>query len=688
MAVSTRIDNLARLLRPRHIAVFGGRFAAEVVRQSERIGFKGDIWPVHPSRSEIAGRPCFRDVDSLPQAPDASFVAVPRESTVEVVAALAAAGAGGAVCYASGFAEAGDEGAEIHRALVSAAGNLAVVGPNCYGLLNYVDGATLWPDVHGGARVGQGAAIVTQSGNIGISLSMQQRSLPLAYLISVGNQAVLSVSDYIEALIADARVKAIGIHIESVDDVERFSQAALAAWEARIPLVALKVGRSTLGARAALSHTSALVGNDTLYEALFERMRIARVHSLAELLETLKLLCVTGPLPGRRIASISCSGGEAALVADASEALDIDMPAFDGTQEARLRNVLGPLVHVANPLDYHTFIWGNPHGQRACFAAVLEGAQDLTVKVLDYPSPAITETADWDNTIEAFVDAVDDAGTRAVVMSTLPENFPARVRDALIGRGITPLQGLDESMHAISAAMDVGAWFGETQPPLAVIVTDSEGEPGHVLDDRSARATLMDRGVRVPEFRSAGFDELREAAEAIGYPVVLKAAGVAHKSEIGGVALDLRDGDALMRAAESMRPAINRFHVESMVRAGVAELLVGAIYDPQFGVSLTIGAGGTHVDLGGGRRTLLYPVTEEAIAEALERLPAGRLLDGYRGMPRGDRRAAIKAIMAIVQPDARILELEVNPLMVLPEGEGAVAVDVLIRSSEGSNDIE
>ena len=381
---------LARLLRPRHIAVFGGQLAARVIHQCERIGFQGDIWPVNPGRAELGGRACYSCVDALPQAPDASFIAVPREATIGVVEALRARGAGGAVCYASGFAEAGDEGRALQDALVQAAGDLAVVGPNCYGLLNYLDGATLWPDVHGGTSVDQGVAIVTQSGNVGISLSMQQRSLPLAYLISVGNQAVLTVADYIQVLIADPRIKAIGIHVESVDDVERFSEAAIAAHSRRVPLVALKVGRSALGARAALSHTSSLVGDDVHYDALFKRLCVARVHTLTDMLETLKLLAVSGPLAGRRMASISCSGGEAALVADAAASLGMELPPFDAGQEQRLRATLGPLVHVANPLDYHTFIWGNRDAQRECFSAVLAGDQDVTVKVFDYPSPAIS----------------------------------------------------------------------------------------------------------------------------------------------------------------------------------------------------------------------------------------------------------------------------------------------------------
>ena len=681
MSQPTRSDNLARLLRPRHIAVFGGKFAAEVIRQCERIGFDGDIWPVHPTRAELAGRACFTDVASLPRAPDASFVAVPREASVDVVEALAARGAGGAVCYASGFAEIGDEGAALQKRLATAAGELALVGPNCYGVLNYLDGAALWPDVHGGVRVDEGAAIVTQSGNVGISLSMQQRSLPLAYLISVGNQAVLSVSDYIEALIADARVKAIGIHIESVDDVQRFSQVALAAWRARIPLVALKVGRSALGARAALSHTSALVGNDTLYDALFDRMRIARVHSLAELLETLKLLCVAGPIAGRRIASISCSGGEAALVADAAESLDIEMPDFDSSQQSRLRKVLGPQVHVANPLDYHTYIWGDPHAQRACFAAVLDGPQHLTVKLLDFPGPSISNTNDWDNTVEAFVAAVGETGARAVLLSTLAENLPARVREQLIAHGITPLQGLDDGMRAIRAAMDLGEWHRET-PPSAVTVLERVVGRGRTLTDREARAELDRRGVSVPRHALVDTGALLEAAENIGYPVALKAENLEHKSDVGGVVLDIRDEKALLESAKRMRSPSGRYLIESMIVGGIAEILVGVLHDAQFGMSLTIGSGGVHVELAGDRRTLLYPVTAQIVAESLDRLAVGRLLDGYRGRARGDRRAAIDAIMAIAEHDPRIHELEVNPLIVLPEGRGAVAVDVLIRTTE------
>jgi acetyl-CoA synthetase len=683
---------LARLLRPRHIAVFGGRFAAEVIRQSERIGFAGDIWPVNPGRGEIGGRRCFPDVAALPQAPDASFIAVPREATIEIVRTLAARGAGGAVCYASGFAEAGEEGGALQQALVEAAGDLAVVGPNCYGILNYMDGATLWPDVHGGTRTGEGVAIVTQSGNIGISLTMQQRSLPLAYMISVGNQAVLTVADYIEALIADPRIKAIGMHMESVDDVERFSQVAVAAHGRRVPLVALKVGHSELGAKTALSHTSSLVGDDTRYDALFHRLHIARVQSLPELLESLKLLAVSGPLSGRRIASISCSGGEAALVADAAHSLGMDMPEFDARQEQQLRTILGPMVNVANPLDYHTFIWGKPDAQRECFSAVLAGEQDVTVKVLDYLSPELSDSRDWDRTVEVLIEAARTAAGRTVVISTLPENLPVQVRTKLLVSGVAPLQGLQEGMVALKAAMDIGDWFAGATAPLPVRVVDAVDGNVVIVDEWRAKVDLSRFGLMTPAGQLVDADSVLAGADAVGYPVVLKAVvpELAHKTEAGGVVMDIRDAGELQHVASAMGSLGSCYLVEAMAPPPVVELLVGVTRDAQFGLSLTIGAGGSLVELLADSRTLLFPITRTAVGEALDALKLATVIAGYRGGPRGDRRAAIDAIMAIAAyaeaHAARLEELDVNPLLVLPEGQGAVAVDALIRLRQESEE--
>src|SRR5690606_717606 len=252
--------NLGRLLRPRSIAVFGGAQAAAVVGQSRKFGFAGDIWPVHPTRSEVAGIRAYRSVDELPGTPDAAFVGVNRHLTIEIVRQLAARGAGGAVCFASGFcaADAG-QGASLQAALIAAAGAMPMLGPNCYGLINYADGVLLWPDQHGGQKLAEkerGVAIVTQSSNIALNMTMQRRALPLAYLATAGNQAQTGLSDIAIALIEDERVSALGLHIEGFDSIAGFERLAARARELRKPIVAMKVGRSQQARAAAISHTA------------------------------------------------------------------------------------------------------------------------------------------------------------------------------------------------------------------------------------------------------------------------------------------------------------------------------------------------------------------------------------------------------------------------------------------------
>ena len=239
-------ERFARLVRPRSVAVIGGREAARVAEQCDRMGFDGALGPVHPQRGTVGGRTAFRSVAELPAAPDAVFIGVNRHATVDAVAELSQVGAGGAVCYASGFLEANDGGA-LQRDLIEAAGEMPIVGPNCYGLINFLDGVPLWPDQHGGRRLDpneRGVAIVTQSSNIGVSLTMQQRGLPVAYLVTAGNQAQLGISGLASALLDDERVSAIGLYVEGFDSVAGFEALSHRARERAVPVVVIKTGRS------------------------------------------------------------------------------------------------------------------------------------------------------------------------------------------------------------------------------------------------------------------------------------------------------------------------------------------------------------------------------------------------------------------------------------------------------------
>src|SRR6185295_4344893 len=241
--------DLHRLLAPRSIAVVGGAPAERVVRQCLKLGFTGSIWPVHPKRADLAGVPCLPDLDALPAVPDAVFLGVNRHSTVEAMATLRSIGAGGAVCYGSGFAESGE--ADLQRDLLDAAGDVPFLGPNCYGFVNTFDRVALWPDEHGMQRFERGVAIVSQSGNVAVNLTFQQRGLRLGTIVSVGNQASVGTEDCIDAFLDDPRITAIGLFLEAVRDAQRFAVVAARAHAQGVPIVALQTGRSATGAAIA-----------------------------------------------------------------------------------------------------------------------------------------------------------------------------------------------------------------------------------------------------------------------------------------------------------------------------------------------------------------------------------------------------------------------------------------------------
>ena len=716
-------DALRRLFSPRNIAVFGGTAAAEAIRQCRKLGYAGDIWPVHPRRETVEGLRCYPDVAALPDAPDASFIAVPREATVDVVARLAARGAGGAVCYASGFAEVGGVGMALQHRLVDAAGGMALLGPNCYGMLNYLDGVALWPDQHGGERLQRGVAIVTQSGNIGLNLTMQRRGLPLACLITVGNKAGASIEAIVQALLSDKRVSAIGLHIEGLDDVAAFSRVALQALRQRVPLVALKSGSSALGARTAMSHTSSLAGPDVLYDALFARFGIARVRDPEALLETLKFLHVHGALPGKRIVSASCSGGEASLVADLAQPRGLEMPSLPEPAYRRLHAVLGDKVNVANPLDYHTYIWGDAAAQTECFAGLMDCRFDMHLLVLDFPRDDRCDGASWHTTVDAFVAAQQSSGAPSAVVASMAEGLPEGLARRLLNHGIAPMQGLVGCLDALVLAVNVGVAQARVSdiPPLAPApVLARAGKPAapggasleasfglrlvcpellgeskppadtavHMLDEAASKQALAAFGVPVPEGAVVTADAAPAYADKLGYPVVLKAVSnqLAHKTEAGAVRLNLRNASEVRGATDAMSGLSERFLVERMARDAVAEIIVGVSRDPQFGLALTLGAGGVFVELLKDSVTLLLPVTREDARVALESLRTWPLVTGYRGRPRGDVQALLDAVMAIAAyaqaHAAELQELDVNPLLVLPQGHGVLAVDALITLTQ------
>ncbi|MFY9239783.1 MAG: acetate--CoA ligase family protein [Roseovarius sp.] len=671
--------DLGRLFRPESIAVVGGgAWCASVIEQCAKMGYAGPVWPVHPTRTEVAGTPAYPSLDDLPSPPDAVFLGINRHATIDAVRSLSAMGAGGVVCFASGFAEAQAEtgdGTDLQAALLEAAGDMPVLGPNCYGFINYLDGALLWPDQHGGQRVEQGAAILVQSSNMAINLTMQARGLPLAYVLTAGNQAQTGLAEMGLAALRDDRVTALGMHIEGIGDIPAFEALAAEARALGKPIVALKAGRSDQAQAATVSHTASLAGSDAGSRALLRRLGIAQVNGLTALLETLKLLHFAGPLSSNRIVSMSCSGGEASLIADVALDHDVMFPPLNEAQRRGLRDALGSMIALANPLDYHTFIWNDAAKMTACFTAMLQGDVAAGILIADFPRPDRCDTAAWECLFEAGGAAQKATGKPLLLTATLPEALPEAFAARAATAGMVPMMGLEDTLTAIAAAQMPAPQADQVALP---------GTPLNpvTLSEASAKSALAAHGLQVPQARQCQRSELPLGAAEAPYPVVLKSEGLAHKTEAGGVALNIANPEALMMAADTM-PG-DSFLIEEMITGAITELLVGVVRDPAHGFVLTLGAGGTMTELMRDTASLLLPTTPEDIRAALGTLRIAPVLSGYRGRPGADMHSIVDAVLAVqdytLAHKDRIEEVEINPLIVTPTR--AVAADALITLGE------
>lgn len=673
--------DLSRLLNPKSIALFGGAWAENVILQLQKSGFDGDIWPVHPKRESICGIQCYADIGDLPKAPDASFVGVNRELTIEVIKTLSKMGAGGATCFASGFSESESEGtggADLQQRLIEAAGDMPILGPNCYGLLNYLDNVTLWPDQHGGRSCEKGVAIIGQSSNVLINMTMQKRGLPIAYTVAAGNQAQTQLSDIASHLLEDNRVTAVGLYIEGFGDIRKLEALAAKARKLHKPIVAIKTGKSEKSKLATLTHTASLAGSAAAASALMKRLGIVEVESIAVFLETLKLLHTCGPLEGNAISSMSCSGGEAGLVSDMAEGTKIRFRDISPKQTDILKGILGPIVTVSNPLDYHTFIWGDEEKMAGVYSAVLNDQYDLNILIMDIPPEDRCDPSAWDSALAALIKANSRCNANVAMLATLPENLSEALSDKLLSHGICPMHGMEEMILAIDAAIQAGEIMNADSEP--VFLSIQENEAFKVLDEGQSKSALARHGLSFPKMATAAnLNEVQEVIRSLSFPVVLKGLGIAHKSEAGAVVLNLKTPDEVQAAASTMK-GVTGFLVEEMVATPVAEVLVGITRDTTGVMMLTVGSGGVLTELLEDTASLIVPSGRKEIAQAIKGLKLAKLLEGYRGKPAADMDALLEAIMAVQSfclnsPD--LIELDVNPIMALENG--AMAVDALVR---------
>ena len=671
-------SRLRRLFSPKSVAIIGGGvWCRSVIDQLFKIDYKGKIFPVHPSKKEILGLKYFKDLEAVPANIDASFVGVNRNTTIEVVKKLNELNAGGAVCFASGFLEAENDkqgSGELQKSLIEAAGDMPILGPNCYGFINYLDRSVLWPDQHGGKPVDRGVAILTQSSNLAINITMQTRGLPISYIMSVGNQASLGFSEIGMYLLSDPRVTALGLHIEGIGDLRAFEKLAAKALKLGKSIAVLKVGKSAEARKAAQSHTASLAGDAQGAKSLFKRLGIAEVDRLEVLVETLKIFHLNGPLLTKNVRSLSCSGGEASLVSDLGQEYGIKFPELEKENVSELRSVLGEMVALSNPLDYHTYIWGNVEAMASVFIAMMRGHDGITIVVVDFPRDDNCDPSAWRCVVKAAKKAKNTSDKPLALVSTLSENIPEHVSFELLESNIITLHGLDTGLAAISAS----ASNQTVVDPKPIFLSNPTGK-STLVDEYTAKKSLEKYGLKIPKTEKCLLSDAHFVSDQIGYPVVLKALGSAHKSELGEVFLNLENQKAVKNALKK----VSKKHViiEKMIDDAIVELLIGIVHDPAHGMLLTIGAGGVLTEILSDTSSLLLPSSEDDVLECFNQLKISRIAKGYRGFSGVELNQIVDAIMKIQEfvfdNRDRVFEIEINPLIVT--SSEAIVGDALIR---------
>ena len=697
---SNKLKNLNRLFNPKNIAVFGGNDAEIVISQCKKMGFKGEIWPVNPKRESINGIKCFPSVLDLPKGPDASFIAVPRSAAIEVVKELNRMNSGGGVCYTAGFREVGQEGVELEKSLVENVGDFALIGPNCYGMINYVNKIALWPFDHGGEFPGFGAAIITQSGMLSNDLSTSRRSMPFAYMVSAGNQSVLSIEDYVDFFSQKEEVKAIGLHIEGLQDIEKFQKGCLKALERNVPIVAIKTGSSEIGNNLVSSHTGSLSGGDEIYNSLFEHLGIVRVSNPHEFLETLKFLCISGSVAGNKVAAFTCSGGGATMLADYAEKIDLKFNQPSNKVSKDLEKLLPLTATVSNPLDYTTPIWGQPEKTGPVFNTFFHDDYDAAILVQDYLPPNINELNKFYlYDAKAFIKEAKLKNLPTIICSTVPENNDPDISNFFVSQGVTPIQGLEEALNAINRSNKFHQRYQDFSLGKVKVKKSikSLGTKSSMLNEMESKSILNKIGLFIPNFfnerhYSKNYKQTEEFS--LKFPVCLKMLSnkVQHKTDIGAIDLNIKNYQELLASYGKIKKQVeknkesfsNNFLVEEMQPEPLGELLVGIFYDLQFGYVMTLASGGILANLIEDSVTILLPTSVDELDKSLSKLKINKLFQGYRGKKEINRKLLLGNLKKLtdfaLHKSNNVQQIEINPLFVYPEKN--IAVDGIIWKNE------
>lgn len=691
---------LDALLRPRSVAIVGASDKANVggrmLRNMQALGFPGPIWPVNPNYEQVGGLPCYPDVASLPETPDCVAFAVPGSAVAASLAEAAARRVPSAVVVADGFADAGTRSGRLAQErliAIATEASMAMSGPNSQGLVGLsARFATAFTNLPKGLVHG-GVSLVSQSGgllNAVVELG-HNRTVGFNYLLSAGNEAVVSAADYIDWLADDPQTSVILNIVEGVRDGRHYRDS-LARAAARKPVVVLKLGRTDAGSKAAAAHTGSLAGSQRVFAAAIRETGAILVHTIDQLIESAKLLS-TAPLPrGKRVFIFSVSGGASVLSGDLARDAGLILPPVPVPVSRALGEILGVNRHFHNPMD----VVGAPRLVRGdnltrCLDVLMACDRFDAIALVMVVQRDVSESHHVLH--QQFRAHAAKAAKPLVLISEMtwhPAERPAADGPPIAGR-------LDEGLVALSHLVNHAEYRrkGPFKPrPLigdragsATVALPRGASPGCPLTEPESYRLLERAGLPIARWEEAADPaQAAKAARSIGFPVVLKAImpGLAHKSDAGGVRIGLANAAAVIRAgkemAERIGSGLSGFLVQEMV-AGGTEMILGARFDPQFGPVVMVGAGGTLAELADDTALALAPVSRSQAQRMIARLKADRLLAGYRGAPPLDRVALADCLAKLSRLAARagerISELDVNPVIVLPRGQGVRIVDAL-----------
>lgn len=693
-------EGLAALLAPRSIAVVGAsegpRHGGEVVRSLRAAGFPGEIIPVNPRYGQVYGLNCHPSLADIGRPVDCVVLAVAREQAVEQLRAAAAIGARGAVIVSGGYRETGPEGVRLEAELAETARRAGIrcLGPNTIGFINVAAKVGCYAASLPRGFVPGGIAAVVQSGTVCGALGGAGRGIGYSHLISTGNETDVDTAEILGWLAEDPATKVVMCFAESIRHPRAFLEAASRASAARKPVVMLRVGLSAAGQRMAAAHTGALAGSERVFRAFAERCGVITVGTMDEMLAVAELCAGFADCIGRGgLAMMTHSGGEAALFLDRCAAAGLELPALSAETAARLRGVLPAIATIGNPLDVT--------GVGAVDGTVFRGSLDALLTDDGVAMVACMQDVREGHWVlhQAARHAAEAARAQpkpVFLFSNTTRVFDPALDAILAEGGVQLVYGTDAAVSAAAAVLR-HAEASPVAPPAAPVEPDAETL--RLLDDADdeagAKRLLARFGLRATrEVSCADVPAALRAAAEIGYPVALKilSPDIAHKTEAGGVALGLATPEALAAEAAAMLARVRAAHpeariagllVQEMVTGAVAEMILGATDDPHAGPAVLCGLGGIHAEVLDDAAVAIAPIDEAAALALLRRLRCWPMLDGARGRPKADV-AALAAMIAGLSRAAHALAgrfraIDVNPVAVLPEGQGARMLDALVE---------